>query len=134
MLLTFHIRSSKVDGMKSRLETVRATKQLTKNLATVSKALGQSIEQMNLAQVEKILSKFDENFEDIDVMEKTVNDAMEAQTAKMIPTDEVDSLIKEVADEYSLSLNELLPEIAVSTGSKVSTQTKVGNQQQKVLN
>jgi len=107
--------SSRIDGVKSRLETVQATKQVTQALVGVTKTLGKSIEEMNLEQVEKTLSQFSEKFEDFEVMEQTVTQTMDKTTANMVKQDDVDSLIQEVAEEHNLQLKTLLPDLVPQT-------------------
>jgi len=114
------------------LETVQATKQITKSLAGVTKTLGKSIEDMNLEQVEKILSQFGEKFEDMEVMEETVTQAMDKTTANMVKQDDVDSLIQEVADEHNLVLKTLLPDLVPQTQVATTVQSKAQPQKTNV--
>lgn len=67
---------------------------------------------MNLVQVATVMDKFTERVEDFQIMEETVNKTMDQTTANLVVKDDVDDLIRQVADEYNLQLEELLPNLA----------------------
>jgi division protein CdvB (Snf7/Vps24/ESCRT-III family) len=72
---------------------------------------------MNLVQVAQVMDKFTEKVEDFQILEETVNNTMEKTTANLVVKDDVDDLIRQVADEYNLQLEELLPAIAAKTST-----------------
>ena len=71
---------------------------------------------MNPVRVGEVMSNFESTMEDVDVIDETVNQAMESTTAKLTDQKEVDDLIRQVADENSLLLQELLPDLVASPG------------------
>jgi len=51
-----------------------------------------------------VMEKFEKQFEDLDVQIETMEGAMQNTTTLTTPQDQVDSLIKQVADEHGLFL------------------------------
>jgi division protein CdvB (Snf7/Vps24/ESCRT-III family) len=110
------------------VESMGAQKQVTLQLAKVSQQLeasmqcmflpffqeiiGSHIVAMNLVQVAQVMDKFTEKVEDFQILEETVNKTMDQTTANLVVKDDVDDLIRQVADEYNLQLEELLPNLA----------------------
>jgi len=76
----------------------------------------------NLAATSQVMDRFASKLEDLEVMERTVNEAMDTTTSKLSAEDEVRSLIQEVADENNLQLKELLPGLAEPRPSPVPAQ------------
>lgn len=62
------------------------------------------------------MEQFERKFEDMEVATDVIEKSMGSVTANMSDQQEVDGLIRQVADEYSLELNVLLPEIGQRTG------------------
>ena len=50
------------------------------------------------------MDSFEQNFEDMDVRAAYMEGAMNASTAQATPQDEVDTLMREVAESYNLDL------------------------------
>merc|ERR1712168_684386 len=96
--------SAKLDGVSGRLKSAKAMQNMSKDLKGVTNALGGALKSMNLEEVAKVMNKFENQFEDLDVhasvMEGSMNSAMHSQA----PTDQVEQLIKQVADENGLEV------------------------------
>merc|ERR1712168_374891 len=96
--------SAKLDGVSGRLKAAKAAQHMSKDLKGVTNALGGALKSMNLEEVAKVMNKFENQFEDLDVhasvMEGSMNSAMHSQA----PTDQVEALIKQVADENGLEV------------------------------
>merc|ERR1711934_503461 len=76
------------------------------------------LESMNPELISKVLDKFEKQFEDLDVVSSYMNDSMGATTACATPEDEVDSLMREVADEHGLDFKK---DIAAAPDTEVTT-------------
>jgi len=64
----------------------------------------------DLAQVAKIMDRFVETQEDMDVQANYVESTMNSASSTLTPVDEVNSLINMVADENMLDIKALMPE------------------------
>lgn len=103
--------AARVDGVKSRLETMSINQKVVQQLAGATKALEQSTSQMNLLEMAKVMDRFSSSMENFGVVEDSIADALDKSTATMVQQNDVDDLIRQVADEYSLELNALLPDL-----------------------
>jgi charged multivesicular body protein 1 len=61
------------------------------------------------------MDKFEKEFEDLDVQTSVMEGAMSQTTATNIPTDSVDILMKQAADEAGIELSHELPSAASNT-------------------
>jgi len=70
------------------------------------------------------MDKFEEQFDNLDVVTGYMGNAMDTSTAASTPEDEVSSLINMVADEHGLALSEGFESVAPPTkviGGKTAT-------------
>lgn len=125
--LNFLKLAARVDGVRSRLETMSANQKLAQQLAGVTKALEHSTQSMNIIEVAKVMDRFSTSLEGVTVMEESIADAIDKSTATLVQQNEVDDLIRQVADEYSLELHSLLPDMVATPTSP----SRVPAQQQK---
>ncbi|KAF6036693.1 CHMP1A [Bugula neritina] len=109
--LNFMRMSARVDAVSSRVQTAVAMKGVVKNLGVVTKGLDRAMASMNLEEVEKTMSKFETQFEDLDVRESTMEQAMGAAFAMSAPANQVEDLMKEVAAENDLDITEQLKDL-----------------------
>jgi charged multivesicular body protein 1 len=125
--------AARVDGVKSRLETMSANQKLAQQLAGVSKALEQSTQTMNILEVAKVMDRFSGTLEDVTVMEDSIADAIDKSTASMVQQSDVDDLIRQVADEYSLEIHSLLPDLVATPTSPARVPAQQQRNQSKAL-
>ena len=59
---------------------------------------------LNIEQVSKIMEKFESQFTDLDVKTNVIEDTMSSAMTLSNPQGQVDSLIKQVADENGLEI------------------------------
>lgn len=96
--------SAKLDGVSSRLKTAQAMKNMSKDLTKVTQAMSGALKSMNLEQLAKVMDKFEGQFEDLDVHASVMENSMGSAMASSAPTDQVEALIKQVADENGLEV------------------------------
>jgi len=77
---------------------------VAKNIGNVSKSLDRAMASMNLEEVSKIMEKFESQFEDLDVRTNVVENTMNSAMTLGTPQAQVDSLIKQVAEENGLEI------------------------------
>jgi len=96
--------SSKIDGVASRVQTAITMKSVTRTMEGVTKAMAKAMDKMDLQEVEKIMSKFETQVENLDVHSITMTDAMGSATTMATPQNQVDALINQVAEENGLEM------------------------------
>ncbi len=102
--LNFLKLSAKVDAVAARVETAVKMKQVTGAMGNIVKAMDRAAETMDLEKISKVMDKFEEQFENLDVQSSYMQESMGQTTATTTPVDEVDSLIVSVAEEHGLEV------------------------------
>ena len=74
--------------------------QVTTNMKGVVKSMDQAMQSMNLEQMSALMSKFESQFESLDVQASFMDQAMSSTTTMTTPEGQVDQLIAAVADEH----------------------------------
>lgn len=97
---------SRIDAVASRLETAVRMNAVTKSMKGVVKGMDKGLASMDVDRISAIMDKFERQFEDLDVKAAYMDTAMNATTASATPVDQVDELVKMVADENNLELGE----------------------------
>lgn len=115
--------ASRIDAVAARLETAIRTEQVNSSMKGVVKGMSRGMASMNVEQISKTMDQFERQFEDLDVRSGFMEDAMNTTTATQTPADQVDTLIKMVADENSLELGDAFLE-AGPVGTKVPETEK----------
>jgi len=102
--LNFLRMASKVDAIRSKVQSSLAVKSMTQNIGQIVKGLDKAMNAMDLEKVSKIMDKFESTFEDLDVRSSVVENAMGTATTLTTPKDQVDQLIFQIADENGLEV------------------------------
>jgi len=130
--LSFIKMSSRIDACSSRIETAVRMGQMTGAMQGVVNGMSNGISSMNIEKISKVMDKFEQQFEDLDVKTQYMDSVMNSTTASTTPTDQVDSLIQYVADAHNLELGEAFTEVG-PIGNKVpSLKQPAGKEQQPV--
>jgi len=103
--------ASRIDAVSSRLETAVRMNQVTKSMKGVVKGMDRGLASMDVDKISHIMDKFEQQFEDLDVKAAYMDTAMNATTANATPVDQVDDLVKMVADENNLELGEAFSDL-----------------------
>eukprot|EP00761_Pharyngomonas_kirbyi_P011453 gb/GECH01011478.1/.p1 GENE.gb/GECH01011478.1/~~gb/GECH01011478.1/.p1 ORF type:complete len:195 (+),score=61.12 gb/GECH01011478.1/:1-585(+) len=97
--------SSRLDAVSSRLQTASQMNQVTKSMGGVVKGMDKVLQTMDPEKISKVMEKFENQFEDVDVLSSTVQDSMASSTSQSTPENEVNDLMAQVADEHSLDIS-----------------------------
>ncbi|KAL9180550.1 hypothetical protein ACHAXT_011003 [Thalassiosira profunda] len=97
---------SRIDAVAARLETAVRMNAVTSSMKGVVKGMDKGLASMDVDKISKIMDKFEQQFEDLDVKAAYMDSAMNATTASATPVDQVDELVRMVADENNLELGE----------------------------
>merc|ERR1711874_225885 len=103
--------SGKIDAVSSRVQSAVTMKGVAKNMGTVTKALDKAINSMELQKISEVMDKFESQFEDLDVRTSVMVDAMGSATTTTTPENQVEALMKQVADENGLEITENLASV-----------------------
>ncbi|KAI9565435.1 hypothetical protein GHT06_009227 [Daphnia sinensis] len=124
--LNFLRMASKVDAVRSKVQTAVTMKEVAKNMGMVVKALDKAVNSMDLQKISAVMEKFESQFEDMDVRTSVMEDAMGSATTLTTPKDQVDLLIQQVADEAGLEITDQLAN-AGSIPSAIGTPSSVAS-------
>ncbi|KAI5704363.1 charged multivesicular body protein 1b [Diaphorina citri] len=116
--------SARVDAVASRVQTALTTRKVTQSMSGVVKAMDAAMKSMNLEKISGLMDKFEEQFEDLDVQSSYMENTMSQSVTTSVPQNDVDSLMKQVADEAGLELTMALPSgpDSIAASSQVSQE------------
>merc|ERR1712126_725318 len=118
--------SSKVDATASRVQSAVTMKGVAKNMEGVVKALDKAINSMEIQKISEVMDKFESQFEDLDVHTSVMENAMGTATTTTTPANQVDDLIRQVAEESGLEISAQLAAAPTSTiGETVAASATV---------
>merc|ERR1712223_173264 len=107
--------SGKVDAVASRVQSAVTMKGVAKNMGSVVKSLEKAVNSMELQKISEVMDKFESQFEDLDVRAAVMEDAMGSATTTTTPENQVEALMKQVADENGLEITENLASVPNQT-------------------
>merc|ERR1711902_196111 len=114
--------SGKVDAVASRVQSAVTMKGVAKNMGSVVKSLDKAINSMELQKISEVMDKFEQQFENLDVHTSVMEQAMGSATTTTTPADQVDDLIKAVADEAGLEISAQLASVPTATIGESTSQ------------
>ena len=107
--------SAKVDATASRVQSAVTMKGVSKNMEGVVKALDKAVNSMELTKITEVMDKFESQFEDLDVHTSVMENAMGSATTTTTPANQVDDLIRQVAEESGLEISAQMAAAPTST-------------------
>jgi len=113
--------SSRIDAVASRLETQAKMNMVNRSMVAIVQSLDRAISNQNFEQITNTMDTFERQFEHLDIQSDFVENAMLSTTTTSTPSNDVDILLREVADENGLEMNVNLP----------STSQAIVNSQEK---
>ena len=122
--------ASRIDAVASRLETAVRMNAVTKSMKSVVKGMDKGLASMDVDKISATMDKFERQFEDLDVKAAYMDQAMNSTTASATPVDQVDELVKMVADENNLELGEAFGDLGPV--GKIKEPTKEQEKKQAV--
>jgi charged multivesicular body protein 1 len=84
--------------------------QVTDGMKGVVKGMDKGLASMDVSKISKLMDKFEQQFEDLDVKTQYMEGTMNSTTATSTPADQVNELISQVADANNLQLGEAFSE------------------------
>ncbi|CAH8586700.1 unnamed protein product [Schistosoma turkestanicum] len=109
--------ASRFDAVQSRVQSALTMKQVVSNIGVVSHELEKAMATMDLEKLEKVMSKFESQFEDLDIRSSTMEHSMRNAFTLSAPEQEINALIKQVAEENSLEVSHAIADAPVVIGT-----------------
>lgn len=109
--------AARIDAVQAKVQSAYAMKDLTKKMEGVTKALDKAMSSMDLEKVSQVMEKFESQFEDLDVRTSTLEESMGTATTLSTPQDQVEALMREVAAESALDIEDQLKDLNPTTSS-----------------
>ncbi|XP_060517601.1 charged multivesicular body protein 1b [Cylas formicarius] len=122
--------AARVDAVASKVQSAVTTRKVTNSMAGVVKAMDAAMKSMNLEKISNVMDKFEQQFEDLGVQTDVIENTMAQTTTTLIPQNDVDSLMQQVADEAGLELNMELPDRP--EGSMIGSASQVSQEQDEL--
>lgn len=113
--------AARVDAVAAKVQTAVSMKAVAKDIQSVCKSLDKAMASMDLQKVDQIMAKFEKQFEDLDVRTGTMDQAMGAAMTLSTPTDQVEALIQQVAEENGLEVMDQLKDLKAPAASVASS-------------
>ncbi|TFY77057.1 hypothetical protein EWM64_g6957 [Hericium alpestre] len=120
--------ASRIDAVASRVETAVTMRQVTGNMTSVVKGMDKAMESMNLERISLVMDKFESQFSDLDVQTSYMEDVMGATTAVSTPQDQIDSLMRQTAEEANIELQHDLSSKTLDTVPEIKATEVVGEE------
>ncbi|KAJ2332428.1 hypothetical protein GGI00_002792 [Coemansia sp. RSA 2681] len=98
--------ASRVDAVASRVQTAVTMRQVTGAMTNVVRGIESTMKNMDLGQMSMVMDKFEVQIEDLDVQTGYMEGTIGGTTAQTMPQDEIDLLMRQVADESGLELKD----------------------------
>jgi len=112
--------SLKVQGLKSQDAMAQAMRGVTRAMASMNR-------QLNLPQIQRIMSDFERQSEIMDMKEELMDDALDDAIGETGEEEETEAVVQQVLDELGIQMGEelgKLPTAEDALGSKVATGAK----------
>lgn len=117
--------ASRIDAVAARVNTAVTMGQLTKTMGGVVHGMDVALQSMNVERIGKIMDKFEQQFEDLDVRSAYMEGTMDNTTSLSTPEDQVTELMSQVADEHGLSLAGQLDDAGLVSETAPQVQQEV---------
>ncbi|KAJ1677598.1 hypothetical protein EV182_005840, partial [Spiromyces aspiralis] len=105
--------SSRIDGVATQVQSAANRQQVMKAMGTAVRGIDSALKTMNLEKLTAITDQFQAQAEDVNVQTRYMQEAMGGAVTTLVPQDEVESLMHQVADEAGIEMKHKLGEAIV---------------------
>merc|ERR1719285_1077712 len=81
-----------------------------------------AMKNMDIEKITKVMDKFEQQFEDLDLNSQYMEQAMDASTASTMPQTDVDGLMQQIADQNNLEFQSELDQVGVGKSKPESKE------------
>lgn len=107
--------SSQISSVASRVQTAVTMRQVTGNMANVVRGMNGAMKTMNINLMTSIMEQFSVQNEDMDAVAQHYETTASTTTASTIPQDEVNDMMKQLADQAGIELSDTLVSVPEQT-------------------
>merc|ERR1712159_627429 len=118
--------SARAKAVASKLDSAVQINRVSAKMSKITQKLGPTMNAMSTPEVAKNMGDFESMFEDMEVREQMMGDAIDGTTTNMIPEDEVSALLSAEAAAHNIEIGHLLPDAVVPGAQGDAAQEKVG--------
>ena len=122
--------AAKLDGVAARMKSASMTKENMKTMSKVNSALGTAMKSMDLEKVQAVMDRFEMTSDKLDVMTNTMDGTLDSALASGAPTNQVETLIQQVADQHELDVSQMLADMS-GPASRVPANNVANVERQK---
>ncbi|CAF1080376.1 unnamed protein product [Adineta steineri] len=126
----FLMMASRIDSVIAKVQQANAQNIMVKNMQQVNKMLENVNKDMNANELVRIMDKFEQTFEDFDIKDQVINNAMNQAMATSTPTEAVQDLLRQIADENQIDIRvqlDAIPTIQHSIATPVQQEIAAQN-------
>jgi len=116
--------AARLDAVAGKLQSTSTVQNISKDFGYLVRAIDKAMSQMDLIRVSQVMSKFESQFEDLDVRGEVLGASMASTVATSTPEDQVQALIQQTADEYNLELDDPMTGVPMQRRTATSSTTK----------
>lgn len=120
----FMMMKANIQAVSLKIQTLRSQNAMAEAMKGCSRAMQSMNRQMNLPQIQRILSEFEKQSEMMDMKEEMMNDAMDDAMDDAEDEDETNAVVTQVLDELGLQLGDQLASIPDPSSSMMSDKGK----------
>ena len=91
---------------------------MTRGMKQVVGSMDSVLKNMNVEEITRVMDNFEKQFEDLDVRAEYMENAMQSTTAMTTPEDEVETLMRQVADENDIEFQSELDTMKIKKGEQ----------------
>ena len=113
--LNFIAVSARVDAVANKVQYAITMKRVTNSMIGVSRAMDGALKTMDLDKITQLMDQFEKQFEEMDVKTGVVDSTLAQTTTTVIPQNEVDDLMVQIAEETGMELCLEMPSVAASS-------------------
>lgn len=124
--------SSKMDAVASRLETANRAQSLSADIRRALPSLQNVMKDLDTESMTTNMDEFAALFENLDVRSEYVANAIDNTTASSMPTDQVEKLISQVADEHALDVSHMFENTPLTGITQDATKVENPSMQQRM--
>ena len=101
-----------MEAIAQRMQSAQTMENLNKSMTNVTKAMTRAVKNMDVVKMSETMEKFEQSFEELDVTSSVMEDSIQQSTGQMMPENDIDALLEEVADEHGLEIKSDLDQMA----------------------
>jgi len=105
--------SSRIDAVAARVNTAVQMGKLTGDMTKIVGSMDSVMKTMDVEKISAVMDKFEQQFENLDLNSKYMENAIDSTTAQTMPEGQVENLMSQIADENGLEFESELNKVGV---------------------